>query len=367
VISTQPVTRGLIAPTDVLAVDDLQVSYRSDRGEVRAVGGVTFGLKPGERLGLVGESGCGKTTTALAIMRLIRPPGRIVGGRILLRDGGGEIDLASLSDERMRRTRLSEVALIPQGSMNSLNPVKRIGDHFADSIQAHERRVPDSEIRDRTADVLKMVGLRESTAKLYPHELSGGMKQRVCIALSITLSPKVIIADEPTSALDVVVQRHVMETLGAVQQRLNAAVILVGHDMGLLAQFVDRLGVMYAGKLVELAPIKDLFENPLHPYTRLLISSLPTLDQRGTFHGVPGLPPSLLNLPVGCLFAPRCPSVMERCSVETPPLQEVAPGHWAACHLYRTTAVPVVTAVVAANETEMPRDAGGHNGLPYRE
>ncbi len=336
-IATQPATRGLISPTDVLAVDNLQVSYRSDRGEVKAVGGVSFGLKPGERLGLVGESGCGKTTTALAIMRLIRPPGRIVGGRILLRDGGGEIDLASLSDERMRRTRLSEVALIPQGSMNSLNPVKRIGDHFADSIQAHERRVSDSEIRDRTAEVLKMVGLRESTAKLYPHELSGGMKQRVCIALSITLSPKVIIADEPTSALDVVVQRHVMETLGAVQQRLNAAVILVGHDMGLLAQFVDRLGVMYAGKLVELAPIKDLFENPLHPYTQLLISSLPTLEQRGTFRGVPGLPPSLLNPPAGCLFAPRCPRVQEvreRAATETPQLQEVAPGHWAACHLY---------------------------------
>jgi peptide/nickel transport system ATP-binding protein len=234
----------------------------------------------------------------------------------------------------MRQTRLSELALIPQGSMNSLNPVKRIGDHFDDSIRAHERRASDAEIRARTAEVLRMVGLRESTVRLYPHELSGGMKQRVCIALSITLTPKVIIADEPTSALDVVVQRHVMETLGAVQQRLNASVILVGHDMGLLAQFVDRLGVMYAGKLVELAPIKELFENPLHPYTRLLIASLPTLDQRGVFRGVPGLPPSLRNPPEGCLFAPRCPNVMERCTVDTPELQQVADDHWVACHLY---------------------------------
>jgi peptide/nickel transport system ATP-binding protein len=333
-IATQPATRGLVSPADVLAVEDLQVSYRSDRGEVRAVRGVTFGLRPGERLGLVGESGCGKTTTALAIMRLIRPPGRITGGRVLLRDGRGETDLASLSDERMRQTRLSEVALIPQGSMNSLNPVKRIEAHFEDSIKAHERRASDSDIRARTVDVLRMVGLRESTAKLYPHELSGGMKQRVCIALSITLSPKVIIADEPTSALDVVVQRHVMETLGSVQHRLNASVILVGHDMGLLAQFVDRLGVMYAGKLVELAPIRELFANPLHPYTRSLITSLPTLEQRGVFQGVPGLPPSLLNPPEGCLFAPRCPKVMERCTVDTPELQEVAADHWVACHLY---------------------------------
>jgi peptide/nickel transport system ATP-binding protein len=334
VIATTRTLTDLIAPGDVLAVDDLQVSYHSDRGEVKALRGVTFGLRPGERLGLVGESGCGKTTTALAIMRLIKPPGRIVGGRILLRDGGNEHDMASLTEERVRRLRLSEIALIPQGSMNSLNPVKRIGDHFADSILAHERRASKGAIQERTVELLRMVGLRESTARFYPHELSGGMKQRVCIALSITLSPKVIIADEPTSALDVVVQRHVMETLGAVQQRLGASVILVGHDMGLLAQFVDRLGVMYAGKLVELAPIGELFAKPLHPYTQLLIASLPTLERRGVFRGVPGLPPSLLNPPVGCLFAPRCPNVMERCVVDTPELQQVEPGHWVACHLY---------------------------------
>lgn len=332
-IATQPETRGLISPEDVLAVENLEVSYRSDRGEVRALRGVTFGVRPGERLGLVGESGCGKTTTALAIMRLIKAPGRITGGRVLLRDGDREYDMASLNDEMVRQFRLSEVALIPQGSMNSLNPVKRIGDHFADSILAHEK-ASGSQIRERTMDMLKMVGLRETTSDLYPHELSGGMKQRVCIALSISLSPKVIIADEPTSALDVVVQRHVMETLAAVQKRLNASVILVGHDMGLLAQFADRLGVMYAGKMVELAPIKDLFANPLHPYTQALISSLPTLEQRGVFQGVPGLPPSLLNPPPGCLFAPRCPNVMDHCQVETPPLREVRPGHWAACHLY---------------------------------
>ncbi|HYJ12861.1 MAG TPA: ABC transporter ATP-binding protein, partial [Thermomicrobiales bacterium] len=260
-IAAPPTSSGLVTATDVLALENLEVGYHSDRGEVRAVRGVTFGLRAGERLGLVGESGCGKTTTALAIMRLIKAPGRITAGRILLRKGGREVDLASLNEEQVRQVRLSDIALIPQGSMNSLNPVKRIGDHFADSIEAHEK-ASAAQIRERTAEALKMVGLRESTARLYPHELSGGMKQRVCIALSVSLSPSVIIADEPTSALDVVVQRHVMETLGAIQQRLNASVILVGHDMGLLAQFVDRLGVMYAGKLVELAPIKTLFAEP---------------------------------------------------------------------------------------------------------
>lgn len=333
-IAAAPTAPNLISPNDVLAIDGLEVSYRSDRGEVKAVDGVTFGLRPGERLGLVGESGCGKTTTALAIMRLIKAPGRIVGGRILLRDGTTEHDMASLSEEAVRRLRLSQIALIPQGSMNSLNPVKRIVDHFADSIQAHESKTSDRAIRERTAELLTMVGLRDTTAKLYPHELSGGMKQRVCIALSITLSPRVILADEPTSALDVVVQRHVMETLGAVQKRLGASVILVGHDMGLLAQFVDRLGVMYAGKLVELAPISQIFERPLHPYTQALIASLPTLERRGVFHGVPGLPPSLLNPPAGCLFAPRCPKAMDHCRFEIPPLQQVEPDHWVACHLY---------------------------------
>jgi peptide/nickel transport system ATP-binding protein len=332
-ITASPASSGLVTATDVLALENLEVGYHSDRGEVRAVRGVTFGLRAGERLGLVGESGCGKTTTALAIMRLIKAPGRITGGRILLRKGGREIDLATLSEEQVRQVRLSDIALIPQGSMNSLNPVKRIGDHFADSIEAHEK-ASAAQIRERTAQALKMVGLRESTARLYPHELSGGMKQRVCIALSITLTPSVIIADEPTSALDVVVQRHVMETLGAIQQKLNAAVILVGHDMGLLAQFVDRLGVMYAGKLVELAPIRTLFADPKHPYTRSLIESLPTLDQRGVFRGVPGLPPSLRNAPPGCLFAPRCVHAMDQCRIETPELQQVAPDHWVACHLY---------------------------------
>lgn len=323
-----------VSTQTVLEVDDLKVHFFTRKGVVRAVDGVSFTLHKGERFGLVGESGSGKSTTILGIMKLVQEPGRIAGGSVTLHGDDGPVDLASLDNEEMRESRLSEVSLIPQGSMNSLNPVRRISDHFKDSIRAHERNVRDRAIDERMSELLRMVGLKPSVGRLYPHELSGGMKQRVCIALSICLSPKVIIADEPTSALDVVVQRRVMETLAAVQERLGASVILVGHDMGLLAQFADRIGVMYAGKLVEVGPIRSIFNNPLHPYTRLLIESLPTLQQRGVFRGVPGLPPSLLEPPGGCLFAPRCPSKMSVCEQIVPPLIEVEPEHWAACHLH---------------------------------
>lgn len=324
----------VVSADPVLTIDDLRVYFDTSRGVVKAVDGVSFTLRKGERFGLVGESGSGKSTTILGVMRMVQEPGRIAGGSITLHADDAEVDLISLSPEAMRRRRLSDISLIPQGSMNSLNPVRRIADHFRDSIQAHDRSMRLAAIDARMEELLRMVGLKPSVGRLYPHELSGGMKQRVCIALSICLSPRVIIADEPTSALDVVVQRRVMQTLATVQERVGASVILVGHDMGLLAQFVDRLGVMYAGKLVEVGPIREIFANPLHPYTRLLIESLPTLEQRGVFHGVPGLPPSLLNPPEGCLFAPRCPSRMDICTQQVPPLIEVEPDHWAACHLH---------------------------------
>lgn len=323
-----------VSTEPVLSVGDLKVHFFTRRGVVRAVDGISFTIHKGERFGLVGESGSGKSTTALGIMRMVQDPGRIAAGSIMLYGDDAPVDLTTLGPDQMRQRRLSDIALIPQGSMNSLNPVRRIDDHFKDSIRAHESNARDRDIDGRMNELLRMVGLKPSVGRLYPHELSGGMKQRVCIALSICLSPKVIIADEPTSALDVVVQRRVMATLAGVQERLGAAVILVGHDMGLLAQFVDRLGVMYAGKLVEVGSIRDIFNNPLHPYTRLLIESLPTLEQRGVFHGVPGLPPSLLNPPEGCLFATRCPSRMEVCERVVPPLVEVEPDHWAACHLH---------------------------------
>ena len=314
---------------DVLRVRGLVVHYHTPLGAVQAADNITFGLRVGERLGLVGESGSGKSTLALAILRMIKPPGRIEGGEIWLDD----LNLMTLSEEDMRQVRLARIAMIPQGSMNSLNPVMRIRAQIADALRDHGVRLPKRGVEERVRDLLHSVGLRPEVAGMFPHELSGGMKQRACIAIAISLRPRVIIADEPTSALDVVVQKQVMETLARVQRELEASVILVGHDMGLVAQFVDRVGIMYAGKLVEVSPVRDVFTQPLHPYTRLLIASLPSLQHKGSFQGIPGLPPLLRELPSGCAFHPRCPHAVDRCRTETPRFREAGADAWAACHL----------------------------------
>jgi peptide/nickel transport system ATP-binding protein len=314
---------------DLLRVENLRVYYHTPAGAVKAVDGVSFQVQPGQRFGLVGESGSGKSTIALALLRLIKPPGKIEEGRVLL-DG---VDLLELDEEEMRRVRLAEISLVAQGAMNSLNPVKRIRDQMALGLRDHGMELSDRELDDYIVSLLEKVGLSRQVASMYPHELSGGMKQRVCIAIAISLRPKVIVADEPTSALDVVVQWQVIDTLRRVQEELGAAVIQIGHDMGLMAHAVDHIGVMYAGKLLEIAPVRDLFREPLHPYTRLLIASLPSLDGKGTLQGIPGLPPSLLHPPAGCPFHPRCPYAMERCKVVAPALLEHQPGHWASCHL----------------------------------
>jgi peptide/nickel transport system ATP-binding protein len=315
--------------TDVLRVQGLTVHYHTPLGAVKAADNITFSLKAEERLGLAGESGSGKSTMALAILRMIKPPGRIEAGEVWL-DG---LDLMTLAEEEMRQVRLARIAMIPQGSMNSLNPVVRIQEQIADALRDHGVRMSKRQVEERVRDLLQSVGLRPEVATMFPHELSGGMKQRACIAIAISLRPKVIIADEPTSALDVVVQKQVMETLARVQKDLEASVILVGHDMGLVAQFVDRLGVMYAGRLVEVSPVREIFTKPLHPYTQMLIASLPSLDQKGTFRGIPGLPPLLRDLPRGCAFHPRCPHAFDRCQAEEPRSREVRPDSWAACHL----------------------------------
>jgi peptide/nickel transport system ATP-binding protein len=310
-------------------VRDLLVHYGTPLGAVKAADTISFSLRAGERLGVAGESGSGKSTMALAILRMIKPPGRIEGGEVWL-DG---VNLLTLSEEEMRQVRLARIALIPQGSMNSLNPVMRINEQIADALKDHGLRMSRRRAGERVRELLESVGLRPEVADMFPHELSGGMKQRACIAIAISLRPRVIIADEPTSALDVVVQKQVMETLARVQKDLGASVILVGHDMGLMAQFVDRLGVMYAGKLVELSPVRDTFVQPLHPYSEMLIASLPSLDRKGTFRGIPGLIPLLRDLPPGCAFHPRCPHVFDRCRTEEPQLRESRPDGWAACHL----------------------------------
>ncbi|HHX43925.1 MAG TPA: ABC transporter ATP-binding protein [Chloroflexi bacterium] len=314
----------------MLKVNDVRVYYHTEAGAVKAVDGVTLDVPRGMKMGLVGESGCGKSTLAMAFMRLIKPPGRIETGQIEL-DG---TDLVAISEEHMRRVRLNEISLIPQGAMNSLSPVARVRKQIIDGIRDHDGRMTQAELNDRVEEVLEAVDLRPEVADMFPHELSGGMKQRVCVAIAISLRPKVIIADEPTSALDVVVQRQVMETIQRLQQELGISMILIGHDMGLMAQSVERLAVMYSGRLAELADVDAIFEEPLHPYTQLLISTLPVLGARGVFRGIPGITPSLLTPPPGCLFHPRCPEAQEICQQKVPAWQEIRPGRWVACHKY---------------------------------
>ena len=320
----------------VLSVRDLRVFYHTPSGPVKAVDGVDFDLAPGERFGLVGESGSGKTTIALALMRLVRPPGQIEGGDVVL-DG---VNLVSLSREKMRTLRLATISMVAQGSMNSLNPVMRVREQLLDGMRDHGVSLAGRDRETRVAELLQQVGLTPQVANLFPHELSGGMKQRVCMAIAISMEPRVIIADEPTSALDVVVQKQVMDTLRRIQEQLGAAVILVGHDMGLMAQFVDRLGVMYAGKMMEVSPIRDVFADPLHPYTKLLIGSLPSLEHKGALKGIPGLPPALLNRQPGCPFHPRCPHAMDVCTTADPPFREVRPNRFVACYLYENESLP---------------------------
>ncbi len=319
-----------LAGAPVLRVSNLEVTYYTDAGRAKALDDVSFTLNAGEKLGMVGESGSGKSTMALAMMRMIKPPGRIEGGKVIV----GDTDLMALSDEDMRQARLSKIAYIPQGAMNSLNPVTRIGSQLVDAIRSHRTADSRSAIEERCIHALKSVDLDPGVFRMYAHELSGGMKQRVCIAIGILLQPQVIIADEPTSALDVVTQRQVMETIDRVKDQINAAVILIGHDMGLMAQFVDRVAVMYSGRLVEVSSVREMFTAPNHPYAKALIQSLPNLENKGVFQGIPGLAPSLLRLPSGCAFHPRCSVAMDVCAVKRPATRMLPGGRLVTCHLF---------------------------------
>ena len=314
----------------VLRVKNLRVHYATPLGDVIAVNGVNLNVYEGETLGLVGESGCGKSTLAMAILRLVQPPGRIVSGQVQLHG----IDVVALSEAELRQVRWSQIALIPQGAMNSLNPVMRVKNQIAEAIETHQVKRPPQELKERILRLLAMVGLPGRVYNMYPHELSGGMKQRVCIAMAIALTPSVIIADEPTSALDVVVQRVVAQTLLDVKRTLGVSMILIGHDMGLMAQLVDRVAVMYAGNIVEIAPVKEIFAEPLHPYTQLLLASIPSVKERKPLVVTEGLTHDLRRPPPGCIFQLRCPFVMDKCREVVPPLRELRPNHYAACHLY---------------------------------
>ena len=313
----------------LLEIEHLRVEYFSGQTPVTAVDDVSLTVRAGEIFGLAGESGSGKSTLAQAVLRILRPPGVITGGQVRF-NGQSVLDM---SDQQLRAFRWREIAIVMQSAMNSLNPVMRIRPQIADIFSAHGIKMGRDASDKRVLELLRAVDLDPSVAGMYPHELSGGMKQRVVIAMAIALDPDVIIADEPTSALDVVVQRQVMRTLMRVQRDVGAAMILIGHDMGLMAQVVDHAGIMYAGKLVELGPVKEMFANPLHPYTELLVKSLPSMRAKGVFKSIPGLTPSLLDLPSGCTFNPRCPYAEDKCRTDKPEYKTASEGHMISCHL----------------------------------
>ena len=337
----------------LLDITDLRVYFHSVHGEYKVVDGVDLSVYDGEILGLAGESGCGKSTVVEAIMRLIRPPGYIESGKIIFNprveaDGGGDartgwyleqqltggVDLVTLPDNLLRQVRWKYISYIPQASMNSLNPIMKVETQMIDVIRAHAD-LTEAEARARAAEVLAVAGLPEQVLQAYPHELSGGMKQRVCIANAVTLNPQLIIADEPTTALDVNVQRAILEAFLDIRERFHSTILFVSHDLAVHAQIVDRVAIMYAGKLVEIEEVHKLFKNPLHPYSERLFGSIPVLgSQRVRLESILGQAPDRLNWPSGCRFHPRCPRAMKICSEVEPPLVEIEAGHRVACHLY---------------------------------
>jgi len=332
-------TAVLEAPVDdttrapaLLEVRGLTVEY----GRARAVDGIDLDIREGEILGLAGESGCGKTTVANALMQILRPPGRIAGGSIAF---GGE-DLVGKSDEELRQFRWRNVSMVFQSAMNALNPVMRVGDQFVDAMRAHER-IERRRALVQAEELLELVGIDRDRVRAYPHQLSGGMRQRVIIAIALALNPELIILDEPTTALDVVVQREIMQQVEALKRDFGFAVLFITHDVSLLLEFADRIAIMYAGEVVESAPAPNLVAGSQHPYTQGLLQSFPPLTgplERLT--GIPGSPPDLRNPPSGCRFHPRCPHCTRdnaalhlRQTTESPVLREIAPGHSVACHL----------------------------------
>jgi peptide/nickel transport system ATP-binding protein len=314
----------------LIEIEDLVVDYPLPRGVARAVDHVSLSIDAGEMVGLAGESGCGKSTVAQAILRVLRPPGEISGGRILFQG----TDIASLRPQELRKFRWRNVSLVFQSAMNSLNPVMRIGDQFVDMMQAHQR-VRKATALSRAGELLERVGIDRDRVRAYPHELSGGMRQRVIIAMALALNPELIVLDEPTTALDVVVQREILEQLAALKRDFGFAVLFITHDLSLLVEISDRIAIMYAGRIVELATSDELFAKPAHPYTAGLIASFPALTgERVRLTGIPGSPPDLRNPPPGCRFHPRCPMMRPTpCTTDEPALRLVgASGRRAACH-----------------------------------
>jgi oligopeptide/dipeptide ABC transporter ATP-binding protein len=334
-MSTHADERYGAAPEPILEIDRLKTHFFTRDGVVRAVDGFSCMLFPGETLGIVGESGCGKSITALSVLRLIAPPGRIVDGKIRL---GGR-NLLAVSEREMRAIRGNEISMIFQEPMTSLNPVLTIGRQIAETLILHQG-LSRSAAHEKAVEMLRLVRIPEAERRVdeYPFQLSGGMRQRAMIAMALSCNPKVLLADEPTTALDVTIQAQILHLMLDLKERLGTAIVLITHDLGVIAETAQRVVVMYAGRKVEEARVDALFERPRHPYTLGLMKSVPRidraaldLDRRRRLTEIPGMVPALKNMPAGCTFAPRCAFAVARCRAEYPPLEEHAPRHWSAC------------------------------------
>ncbi|MFF3893720.1 ABC transporter ATP-binding protein [Streptomyces sp. NPDC001812] len=318
----------------LLEVRDLHVEFHTRDGVARAVDGVGYGVDAGETLAVLGESGSGKSVTAQAVMGILdTPPGKITGGEVVFRGR----DLLELKENERRRVRGAEMAMIFQDALSSLNPVLSVGDQLGEMFVVH-RGMSKKAARARAVELMDRVRIPAARERVgqYPHQFSGGMRQRIMIAMALALEPALIIADEPTTALDVTVQAQVMELLAELQREYRMGLVLITHDLGVVADVADRIVVMYAGRIVESAPVHDIYKSPAHPYTRGLLDSIPRLDQKGRqLYAIKGLPPNLMNIPPGCAFHPRCPMARDVCRTDEPPLYEVSQARGSACHFWR--------------------------------
>jgi peptide/nickel transport system ATP-binding protein len=316
---------------NLLDISKLKVVFYTYRGVIKALNGVELWMNKGERLGIVGETGCGKSVTALSIMGLIEQPGEIIEGNIIFEDK----ILTSMKEDKLNDIRGREIAMIFQEPIAALNPVMKVGFQIAESIARSKKKNIDKEVYSEVRRMLEIAGLDwKRTINLYPHELSGGMAQRVMIAMALSSNPKLLIADEPTSALDVTIQAQILELLDDLVKKLGNAVILITHDMGVAAEFCDKMAVMYAGNMVEYASTANIFRNPFHPYTKGLLKAVPKIGRTDELQSIKGIVPDLANPPTGCRFHPRCKYAIDICENKLPTLMEIEPGHYVACYLY---------------------------------